>query len=539
MKLFGYNFGFSKDLPVESEPKSVVYMGADEFTYGPEYPVINKRWDGEKNLGELGIVTRTVPDYHRLRIRMYSAYATIDSIKIIASKFFYWTIGSGLKLQVEPNRKVLASEGINNETSVYAEFQSLTEARFQIYASSKNSDYAKEKNLHDLGLEAYQGMFLGGDMLCIVRYESYGPTMQVVSGEHVCDPPLEEFEKAKGRGNKIKHGIEIDKKGGHVAYFVVNDNEDLTQSFDRILAFGEKTKRRMAWMVSGKKISPDHVRSVPQMSQSLEKVNKLDRYTEATVTKAEQGANIVHTIEHQDFSTGEGVFEKKLNQVKGISVVGQDIDSNKILADGLANRIVQQTGGMSYNMPNGAKLNSFESKAEPDYPAFKTAIFEEVSAGSDIPPEVAMQKYNSNYSASRAAINSFGYIVVINRNKFANDFYIPFYKLWLEFQILQDKINAPGFIENRDNFMVTESYAQCRFTGKNMPHIDPLKEVKAIREMLGIDGADPLISREQAVEMLNAGQWDENYLKYLEEENIIPKEKLVEVEQKTDKNVKK
>ena len=74
--------------------------------------------------------------------------------------------------------------------------------------------------------------------------------------------------------------------------------------------------------------------------------------------------------------------------------------------------------------------------------------------------------------------------------------------------------------------MITESYSQCRFMGKNVPHIDPLKEIKAIREMLGIDGAIPLISREQASEMLGAGQWDENFMKSLEEEKIIPKEDL-------------
>jgi hypothetical protein len=154
----------------------------------------------------------------------------------------------------------------------------------------------------------------------------------------------------------------------------------------------------------------------------------------------------------------------------------------------------------------------------------------------DVPPEVAMQSYNSNYSASRAAINSFGYIISINRQDFANKFYIPFYKLWLEHQILTKKIVAKGYIENIDNFMVTESYTQCRFTGKNMPHIDPLKEIKAVREMLGIDGAIPLISREQATEMLNAGQWDENFIKSLEEENVIPKEDLLNSKKLKDNN---
>lgn len=519
--------GFIPGAKKSDEAESVIFQGSESQGYGHTYPIVKVGWDGEKTLGELGVVKRTVPDYKRLRLRMYHAFATIDTIKIIASKFFYWTIGTGLKLQCEPDRTVLESEGIMNDDTFYANFQKLTESRFAVYANSKYSDFSQEKNLHTLALNAYQGEFLGGDMLCVVRYEDHGPVMQVISGEHVCSPEITEkyFEEAKTRGNKIKHGIEIDKKGTHVAYYVCIDEDVTEDKFERIPAFGEKSGRRLAWMVSGQKISPDHVRAVPQMSQSLEKINKLDRYTEATVTKAEQGANVVYTIEHQDFSTGENILQQELNKKKGINTLtGVDIDKNHVLGDGLANKISVQTSGKAYNMPNGSKLVSFQSEAESKYKEFKDSIFDDISAGSDVPPEVALQKYNSNYSASRAAINSFGHITIVNRLKFSNDFYLPFFKLWLEFQILTGKISAPGYLENQDNFMVTESYSKCRFIGKNMPHIDPLKEIKAIREMLGLSDTTPLISREQAVEMLNAGQWDENFLKYLEEENIIPKE---------------
>ena len=103
---------------------------------------------------------------------------------------------------------------------------------------------------------------------------------------------------------------------------------------------------------------------------------------------------------------------------------------------------------------------------------------------------------------------------------------------------MSNKIQAPGYIENIDNFMVTESYSQCRFTGKNVPHIDPLKEIKAVREMLGVDGAIPLISREQASEILGTGQWDENFMKSLEEENLIPKEMILVENNTNTKNEK-
>jgi capsid protein len=529
MKIFGYEFNKVKESNLE-QTKSTVYQG--DYTYGHSYPVINKDWDGEKTLGELGIIVRDIPNYEKLRLRSYHAYATIDTVKIIASKFFNWVIGVGLKLQVEPNRIVLESEGIFNDKSVYAKFQKNVEARFMVYSNSKECDYLKEKNLHELALDAFQGMFLGGDMLVIARFDNNGINLQLLSGEHVCNPGLEGnyYTEAKKNGNFIEHGIEIDKRGAHVAYFVSLKQKDYTiEKFERIPAKGAKTGKRLAWLISGKKICSDHLRGVPAMSQSLEKINKLDRYVEAAVTNAEQGAKIVYSIEHQEFSTGENPLDQALARKRNPGILQTDNgteDTRNVLANGLANTITQTTGGQTYNMPNGSSLKAFDSKIETNFNDFHSTIFKQISAGVEVPPEVAMQEFNSNYSASRAAINSFGYIILINRQKFANDFYIPFYKLWLEWQILNNKIDAPGYIENIGNFMVTESYTQCRFTGKNMPHIDPLKEIKAVREMLGIDGATPLISREQAVEMLNAGQWDENFMKSLEEEGVFPAAKV-------------
>lgn len=531
-------FDFFKNKKIEqdsdvmkSEPKSVVYQDRD-IVYGTDYPIITKKWDGEKTLGELGVVVRNVPDYQKLRLRSYNAYATIDTVKTIASKYFYWSIGSGLKLQAEPNRNVLKSEGISNSAEFYTEFQKTVESRFMIHANSIQVDFLKEKNLHELAMDFYKASFLGGDCLCIVRFDDYGPNIQFVSGEHICDPGIDTdyLTKAEAKGNYIQHGIEIDKKGSHVAYFVRIKEKDSFDKFERIPAYGSSTKKRLAWLVSGEKISPDHLRAVPGISSSLEKINKLDRYVEASVNKAENGAKMVYTFEHDDFSTGEDPLQDAVAKARRQPIVTNNSEEDRVLTDGYANRITQTTNGLALNLPRGVKVQAFESKMESNFNEFHNAVFNGISAGQNVPPEVAMQSFNSNYSASRAAINSFGYFMSVDRAKFANQFYVLYYKLWLEFQILSKKIVAPGYLENMDNFMVIESYSQCRFMGKNMPHIDPLKEIKAIREMLGLDGAIPLISKEQATEMLGAGQWDENFMKGQEEDKLIPKEVLMPTE---------
>lgn len=530
-KFFGYK-KVNQETP--STPSSVVYH--PNIGYGHNYTTIDKVWDGEKTLGELGAPVNNIPNFDQLRIRSYDAYATKDIVKIIASKYFYWTIGSGLKLQSEPNRNVLESEGINNVQEKYSSFQKLVESRFMVYANSKQGDYLKQQNIHEVAMDCYQGTFLGGDTLVIARFDNNGPNIQLISGEHLRNPEFTDshYVNAEENGNKIEHGIEVDAKGSHVAYYVNTKpkSKSILVVYERIPAIGAKSGKRLAWLVSGKKISPDHLRAVPAMSQSLEKINKLDRYTEASVSKAEQAANVVYALEHKEFSTGEDILRGEINKKRGEATTNEP--TAQFLGDGLANRISQTTSGTAYNLPVGAEMKSFDTNIESNFGEFQSAIFDIISASVDMPPEVAMQKYSSNYSASRAAINSFGYIISINRNKFANDFYIPLYKLWLEFQILNNKIDAPGYVENRDNFMVTESYSQCRFIGKNMPHIDPLKEIKAVREMLGINDSTPLISREQATELLNAGQWDENFMKSLEESKIIPKEEEVPIKKEND-----
>lgn len=528
-------FDIFKSKPKE-ELNSVVYQDNSAY-FGWRYPVVNKVWDGEKTLGELGAVVRNIPDYDRLRLRSYDAYATKDIVKTFASKYFYWTIGSGLKLQCEPNRNVLETEGISNFD--FAKFQKEVESRFMVYANSKECDFLKEKNLHQLAMDFFQGTYLGGDTLCIIRYDKNGINAQFVSGEHIRNPEIgsDYVSLAEKAGNRIEHGIEIDARGKHIAYYVnvKPKSKELINEYERIPAYGAKTGKRLAWIISGEKICPDHIRSVPAISQSLEKINKLDRYTEASVTKAEQATNIVYTVVHDKDSTGESPTDNHIKRRSGI-VVGE-IPDGFVLADGIANRITETTSGQGINMPIGSKLESFSTDIETNFGEFQESVFGTISAGQDIPPEVAMQKYSSNYSASRAAINSFGYIISIKRENFANQFYIPFYKLWLEYQILTNKINVPNYVDNIENFMVTESLSQCRFIGKNMPHIDPLKEAKSIELMLQLK----LISREQASELLNMGSWEDNFKKNLEEEKIIPEEKILvdsSVQIKKQKDVK-
>lgn len=511
-----------KDAEVETEADALDQQPESlQLPYGDESLLRHKNiiydsFDGEKTPGELGDIYDTIPDYLGLRLRAYDLDLKTDIIKVITGKFFKWVVGSGLKLQAEPNETVLGLSGINEDLDI---FQKNVEALFNLYGDSKYGDYHKKDWLHEKAAEAFKTSFLGGDCLCIIRVDKYGPNIQIVDGQQV-ETPLD--DKKKGKGNIIRKGIEMNKKGEHIAFWVRVDDEEVSDVEHQRIKATNSNGNTVAWMLYGRKARIDHHRGIPVISSILEKVSKLDRYVEASVSKAEQTANVVYAFEHDNSSTGENILTQNLSSKK------KNDDDDKTAfekSQRTAHMLRQSTSGTVMNLTPGSKLASLSNPSETQFSAFFKAVFIVLCASVDIPEEVALQKYDQNYSSSRAAINGWEFLVEVYRTKFAKKFYHPFYRVWLEYNILTEKIKSSGFLKakNDGDFMALEAFYKARFMGRKMPHIDPLKEAKAVRAMLG-DSKAPLISHEQAAESLGVGDWKENYKKYKQEDELIPKE---------------
>lgn len=509
----------------ESIPKTDLETSHDPFKsysytdgYSGGWQAIRTiRFDGEKNAGELGNPINLVPDFSSLRLRSYEAELKSDVVKIITGKFFKWVVGDGLKLQPQPNENCLQTEGI---TLDFAKFRKDVEARFSVYSNSIVSDYSNMENIHYRAAEAFETAFLGGDCLIVLRVDdNFNPNIQIIDGQHLGTPFFDGkmVSEVKERGNRIKHGIEIDVKNKHVAFFVRKDSS-LIEDYERIEAVGKESGCLMAWMIYGKKHRIDHHRGIPIITPILEKIDKLDRYTEASVGAAEERAKVPWFIEHNQFSDGENPLID--NVMKNVGGKKNALNSFDLAEETVKSVYISQQKTIT-NMPVGSTMKALFSQAEINYDSFFQSIFIQLCAACDIPPEVALQKYNSNYSASRAAINGWGYIVDIYRKKHARKYYKNFYSFWLYTEILKGKIEAPGYLKAKENkdFLIMESYHSSNFLGVNLPHIDPLKEVKAIRTMLGdkSKGEVPLITLDQSTEQLNNGDWIEIFKKWKEE----------------------
>jgi len=486
---------------------------AEASSYGGVYsPIHVVSFDGEKNTGELGVLTKYDLDYNGLRLRSWESYLGSEITQTVVRKYVTWIIGSGLKLQSEPIGDILLDEGVDIDSQ---KFSKKVEQRFKLYTKSKESDYSKIDNINRLSRVIYTNAIVGGDVLVIQRIINGNLNVQLVDGAHVMTPCFDNHEAdAIKRGNIIKNGIEENKKGEHVAYYVANKEGEST----RIEAKGKKTGRDTAYLVYGLRYRIDDNRGIPLISTVLETLKKLDRYKEATVGSAEERAKIPFFIEHEKESTGEnpliGSMAKAFN-VDSEQDIPVDINGQQ-LADNIAATMNKQV----YNMPQSSTLKSLDSKNDIYFKDFYSVNVNSICAAIGIPPEVALSKYDSNFSASRAALKDWEHTINVEREGFSFQFYQKVYKGWLELEILKNKIQAPGYLIglSDENYMLIGAYTNARFVGNNVPHIDPLKEVQAERLKLGSRGAHiPLTTTESSTELLGGGDSDSNITQFGEE----------------------
>ena len=512
-----------KDKSLQVEPVNDMMSkpaNPNAWTSGYPYfysPILRLPFQGEKTPGEMGAAKDYILQYPYLRVRSWQSFLESEVTQTIIKRFDLWTIGNGLKCHPEPESFILENEGIKIDPKNFAK---TIESRFKVWSNSRYSDYTTNTNLNVLASEAFKHAKIGGDVLVVLRTDGMYVNMQLIDGHHCVSPfksdPL--WKDAADRGTIIENGVEITKSGQHVAYYI--QNSDL--KFERIERYG-KNGKLMAYLVYGSKYRIGVTRGVPLLVAVLETLRKLDRYKEATVGGAEERAKIAFSIEHGMNSTGENPYLANLNQAKNLGMGEAPESKTTDIYEDTSTKVANTTGKQVVNMPNDSKLVMHESKQELTFKEFYETNVHSICAAVGIPYEVAMMRFDSNYSASRAAIKDWEHSLHVERKTFAEQFYKPFYELWFEMEILNNKVQAPGYIQARikNEITILESYNQCRWIGVSTPHIDPVKEVQAVRMKLG-DDITPLTTYAKATEQLSEGDFSQNMLRIENEKTLIP-----------------
>lgn len=164
-------------------------------------------------------------------------------------------------------------------------------------------------------------------------------------------------------------------------------------------------------------------------------------------------------------------------------------------------------------MPRDTAIESLESKQELHFKDFFMTISNDIFSAVGIPPNVARMMYDSNFSASRAALKDWEHTLEVERRNFVNGFYLPIYSIWLDIEVAKNKVQAQGYLRAlmSKDYLTLEAYKSSNWRGANVPHIDPEKEVRAERLKLGSLFDDkPLTTLENATINVNGGDSEDN-----------------------------
>ena len=425
-------------------------------------------YDGGKFAGGFGLTQIQDVDYWTLRARSAQLFNENLYARGIVRRLVTNEINTGLMPEACPDEAIIGvpEESLNDWTES-------TETRFGIWGKlSDVCDYKKKDTWGSLQRAARREALVSGDVLVVVRQSQRTklPMIQLISGSKVRTPVGGSGNVRNG--NKIVHGVEVDGVGRVVAHWVKQDDGESK----RLPAFGEKTGRKISWLIYGTDKRLDELRGQPLIAIVMQSLKEIDRYRDSTQRKAVNNSMLAMFIRKTEDKMG--TLPVTGGAVRRGQVVTNDADGTK--------RTFNQA-----SMIPGAVIEELQTGEEPvllggqgtdtNFGEFEESIIQAVAWALEIPPEILRLSFSNNYSASQAAINEFK--IAINRTwgDFGETFCSPIYIEWLISETLLQNINAPGFLQawrNPQEYAVFGAWTSTEWYGSIKPSTDMLKQAK-------------------------------------------------------------
>lgn len=431
----------------------------------------NSIFDGGKFFGGFGATQIQDVDYWTLRARSSQLFNENLYARGIIRRLVTNEINTGLSPESCPDENIIgvADESLNDWTEN-------VETRFAIWGKNPNlCDWRKRSTFGAIQREARMEALVGGDVLVVVR-QSQGsrlPMIQLISGSKVRTPIGESGTLKKG--HKIRHGVEIDSIGRIVAHWIKQDDGDSK----RIPAVGEKSGRKISWLVYGTDKRLDDLRGQPILAIVMQSLKEVDRYRDSAQRKA-----VINSV--------MAMFIKKTEDKMGtLPVTGGAVRRGQATtsdSDGS-----QRNFNIASQIP-GLVMEELQTGEEPvlmggqgtdvNFGTFEESIIQAVAWSLEIPPEILRLSFSNNYSASQAAINEFKIAIHRTWGDFGETFCTPIYIEWLLSETLTQKITAPGLLKSwrtPSEYDIFGAWTATEWYGSIKPSTDMLKQAKGSR----------------------------------------------------------
>jgi len=461
VKIFGFEISFGKKTSPSVDVDTLdpfVYSGQTNFT----------GFDGDKFFGGFGTTQLYNVDYWTLRQRSAQLFTENLYARGLIRRLVTNEINTGLTPEACPDEEVI---GVPEDS--LSDWTESTENRFGIWGKNPVlCDWKRQSTFGAIQRTARAEALISGDVLVVLRQSPRTglPSVQLIRGDKV-QVPLGGVPKLR-KGHEIKHGVELDGAGRIVAHWV----RDGTGASKRIPAFGEKSGRRVSWLVYGTDKRLDDVRGQPLLAIILQSLKEIDRYRDSAQRKA-----VVNSILAMFIKKGEnkpGTLPISGSAVRRDQVSVTDGDGTARDFD-IAKHI---PGVVMEELQVGEEPVGFHSQGiDLNFGEFEESIIQAVAWANEIPPEILRLAFSNNYSASQAAINEFK--IYLNKvwSDWGETFCTPIYVEWLISELLLQKIQASGMLQAwrdpREGEVFT-AWTLADWYGSIKPSTDMLKQAK-------------------------------------------------------------
>lgn len=434
-------------------------------------PAMYQWQTGDKFPGGFGDTKLYIEDYWTLRHRSGQLFKDNLYARGLIRRLITSEINTGLALEATPEEKLL---GYGEDE--LAEWSEDVETRWELYNKTPGlCDYFGQLTGGALQRAARMEALISGDVLCVMRINRRTnlPALQLISGSLVQSPL-----STTAAGRDIRHGVEVDRRGRHVAFWVVQEDG----SYERIPAIGPRTGRRVAWLLYGTEKRLDAVRGEPLLALCLQALRELDRYRDAALRKAvlnsfiatyiKKGTDKPSTLPFQGAALRKGVGEAASPDPK---------NPRRFKAAEF------MPGMMIEELQEGEEPVPGQSGAEIQLGPFEDIITQAIAWANEVPPEILRLAFSSNYSASQAANNEFKLYQNRVRDGFGHELLQPWYQEWLLPSVLTGRVRAPGLLEARRDpgqYDTLAAWFSASWCGAIKSSVDIVKTAKGYQGLI-------------------------------------------------------